>query len=146
LLGAGELRQPNPPSSTPGELGLCDTDIKLVRFLPQGSVDSTFNSPVFDFGPDLSSGASATSLAVQTDGRVVVGGGAAEVGTSDFGLARFNTDGSFDATFGNAGKVITAFPNASAGVKVVILQPNGLIVATVTPSAEVRRTCWPRGT
>jgi len=116
-------------SSAPGELGLRDTDIKLVRFLPQGSVDSTFNSPVFDFGPDLSSGASASTLVVQTDGRILAGGGAAEVGTSDFGLARFNANGSFDASFGNAGKVITAFPNASAGIRVVILQPDGRIIA-----------------
>jgi hypothetical protein len=35
-------------SSAPGELGRRDIDIRLVRLLPQGSVDSTFSSPVFD--------------------------------------------------------------------------------------------------
>ena len=35
--------------------GLRDHDIQLVRFLPQGNVDSSFNSPVFEFGAEPSS-------------------------------------------------------------------------------------------
>ncbi|MBV9374978.1 MAG: hypothetical protein JO320_07990 [Alphaproteobacteria bacterium] len=116
-------------SFVPGEGGRRDTDIQLVRFLPQGGIDSTFNGPVFDFGPEGAPGASDRSLAAQPNGRIVTGGTAAQAGTSDFAVDRFNSDGSFDATFGNAGKVITAFTNASAGVRVVVLQPDGNIVA-----------------
>ena len=116
-------------SFVPGEGGRRDTDLQLVRFLPQGGVDSAFNSPVFDLGPEGAPGGSGRSLAAQPNGRLVVGGSAGQAGTSDFAVARFNTNGSFDAGFGDSGKVTTVFPNASAGVRVVVLQPDGNIVA-----------------
>ena len=53
----------------------------------------------------------------------MAGGSAGQVGTSDFAVARFNTKGGFDTTFGNAGKVITPFANASAGIRVVVRHP-----------------------
>ena len=119
-------------SFVPGEGGRRDTDIKLVRFLPQGSLDSTFNSPVFDFGVEGANDGSDRTLAVQPDGRIVAGGTAGQFGSAGFALARFTASGSFDATFGNAGKVITPFANASVGVRRVVLQPDGSIVAIGT--------------
>jgi uncharacterized delta-60 repeat protein len=116
-------------SSAPGEFGRRDTDIQLVRFLPQGSVDSTFNSPIFDFGAEAAISESARSLAVQPNGQILAGGAAGQFGAAGFGLARFNANGGFDATFGNAGKVTTPFANASAGVRVVMLQSDGRIIA-----------------
>jgi uncharacterized delta-60 repeat protein len=109
-----------------------EIEIQLVRLLPQGSVDSAFNSPVFDFGPAGPFAESANALAIQPNGQIVAGGGAGQFGAGGFGVARFNANGSFDNTFGNAGAVITPFPNADANVDALLLQPDGKIVAIGT--------------
>jgi uncharacterized delta-60 repeat protein len=119
-------------SSVEGERGRKDIDIQLVRFLPQGNVDSTFNSPVFDFGAEAAVAESANALAIQPNGQIVAAGGADQFGSGGFGLARFNTSGGFDATFGSAGKLTTPFPNADANVGDLLLQPDGKIVAIGT--------------
>jgi uncharacterized delta-60 repeat protein len=119
-------------SSVAGESGRRDTDIQLVRLLPQGSLDSTFNSPVFDFGADAALAESANALAIQRTGQVIAGGGAGQFGSGGFGLARFNINGRFDPAFGNTGKVTTPFPNAAANVRALLSQSDGRIVAVGT--------------
>jgi uncharacterized delta-60 repeat protein len=119
-------------SSVQGELGRRDIDIQLVRFLPQGSLDGTFNSPVFDFGAEAAIAESARALVLQSNGQILAGGGAGQFGAGGFGLARFNSSGSFDTTFGSAGKLTTPFPNADANIGELLLQANGEIVAVGT--------------
>src|SRR5438034_1115101 len=53
----------------------------------------------------------AFALVVQPDGRLVAAGASIAVGSLDFdfALARYNTDGTLDATFGTAGQVVTDF-------------------------------------
>ena len=107
-----------------GEGGSKDHDVQLIRFLPQGAVDSTFNSPVFDFGAEPNSGG-ARALAVQPNGQIVAGAEAGHFGAGGFGVARFNTNGSFDTSFGNPGIVTTPFPNATTVEHALLLQPTG---------------------
>jgi uncharacterized delta-60 repeat protein len=135
--GGSSVFQPNGDfvfaSSVTGQVGRRDVDIQLLRLLPQGSVDTTFNSPVFDFGSEANIAESARALAVQSDGKVVAGGAAGQFGAGGFGLVRFNASGGFDTAFGTAGKVTTPFANATAGVSALLLQPaDGKIVAVGT--------------
>ncbi|NVB85604.1 MAG: hypothetical protein HOV81_44985 [Kofleriaceae bacterium] len=83
----------------------------VVRYMPDGSVDSTFGangtaSAMFGLDTDT-----AYAVVLQPDGKIVVGGdsnrGSSSTGV-DFALARFNPDGSLDSTFGNRGLVVTA--------------------------------------
>ena len=60
-------------SSVQGELGRRDIDIQLMRFLPQGSLDGTFNSPVFDFGAEAAIAESARALVLQSNGQILAG-------------------------------------------------------------------------
>ena len=60
----------------------------------------------------IGSASDATSMAIQSDGKIVVAGNSYNVSDSDFALARFNTDGSLDTSFGTDGKLTTFF-NAS---------------------------------
>jgi uncharacterized delta-60 repeat protein len=106
--------------------GLREHDIQLARFLPQGNVDSSFNSPVFEFGAEPATG-SVRALAVQPDGRILVGGEAGHFGAGGFGVARFNANGSFDTSFGNSGITTTPFPNATTVEHTLLLQPDGRI-------------------
>jgi uncharacterized delta-60 repeat protein len=111
-----------------GEGGFRDHDIQLLRFLPQGGLDSTFNSPVFDFGAEPNTGG-AGSVVVQPNGQILVRGEAGQFGAEGFVVARFNADGSFDKSFGNAGIVTTPFPNATTVEHALLLQPDGRIIA-----------------
>ena len=70
----------------------------------------------------------AYGVAVQSDGKIVVAGTVADASSSDFGVARYNTNGTLDNTFGSDGKVSTGF-GATDGANAVALQSDGKIVA-----------------
>jgi uncharacterized delta-60 repeat protein len=81
-----------------------------------------------DSGADLGSNDEAFGLARQADGKLVAVGRAAGSG-GKFALARYDTNGALDRTFGNDGRVVT---NLSPGDDValdVAIQPDGKIVA-----------------
>jgi uncharacterized delta-60 repeat protein len=71
----------------------------------------------------------ATAIAVQPDGKVVAAG-YAEYGWSSyrFALARFNQDGTLDATFGSSGRVLTDFEGEYEEISAMALLPTGKIV------------------
>jgi uncharacterized delta-60 repeat protein/uncharacterized repeat protein (TIGR01451 family) len=71
------------------------------------------------------------ALALQPDGRIVVGGYAVNVsGNKDFALVRYNYNGTLDTTFGGGtGKVVTDFNGTSDRIWGITLQPDGKIVA-----------------
>lgn len=68
-----------------------------------GDLDDTFSGNgwlTIDFGGD---GESASALAIQSDGKIVVAGSV----DGDFGVARLNTNGTLDDTFNGDGRVRT---------------------------------------
>src|SRR5215217_6127747 len=68
-----------------------------------GIVTTDFGIPSNDFGASV----------VQADGKVVVAGYSFEAGTGlDFAVARYNADGSLDASFGIGGRVLIDFGSA----------------------------------
>ena len=68
-------------------------------------------------------------MAIQGDGKIVaVGFAGATTATRDFALARYNTDGSLDASFSGDGRETTDFADADEA-NGVALQPDGKIVA-----------------
>ena len=71
----------------------------------------------------------ANALVIQPDGKIVAGGATASNFVQSFGLARYNTDGSLDTTFGDGGKVTTGFPNDVSICHALALQPDGKIIA-----------------
>jgi len=87
------------------------SDTSVLRYNSDGSLDAT--GPGFGTGgkviDDLSGFDGAFSVALQTDGKVVVSGSATNsAGGSMVAVLRYNTDGSRDAGFGSNGLVITA--------------------------------------
>jgi uncharacterized delta-60 repeat protein len=160
-------------------------DMAVVRFLEDGSIDSTFNSVGFSligigtnqdrartiaiqndgkiviagFSTDLngdqmvvarllSNGALDTSfdgdglvvipggyneyvqsIAIQTDGKIVVAGASSASGTNDVKMARLNENGSLDASFDTDGMLVTSVsPNYDDYAYSVKLQADGKIV------------------
>ena len=64
----------------------------------------------------------ASALAIQADGKIVVAGGAR------YRVARYNSDGTLDATFGGDGKVRIDFTSGSGYATGVAIQADGKIV------------------
>jgi uncharacterized delta-60 repeat protein len=73
----------------------------------------------------------ANAVALQADGKLVVAGTTYinnDFSDEDFAVARYNADGSLDASFGNNGKVTTDFPGLAAVISAVVVQSDGKIV------------------
>jgi uncharacterized delta-60 repeat protein len=124
----------NPPDSNAGKIvvaaQLTQGPMVVVRLNPNGSPDTSFGSNGAGY-VSISSWTSlaAGAVAIQADDRIVVAGiapGTPSTG-SDIGLARFNTNGTPDATFGSGGIVVGPLPN-NERARSLTLQPDGKIV------------------
>lgn len=83
-----------------GEFTRQRTVFSLVRLNANGSMDTTFDTDgivTTDFGSDYNL---AESVALQGDGKILVAGSNISADVATFALARYNTDGSLDTSFG----------------------------------------------
>ena len=102
------------------------SDFAVVRYNPNGSLDTSFNGTGIVITSVGSSVSNARSVAIQADGKIVVAGGGGNASNPDFALVRYNTDGSLDTSFNGTGKVITP---AGSGAGSVAIQADGKIIA-----------------
>ena len=122
------------------------TDVGLVRYLADGSVDPSFGS---GGTVRVSLGAYSDDVAAlhrQADGRIVV---AALAKTSfsygDFGLLRLLPDGSLDPTFGSGGIAVTAITANSDTPRALVALPDGrFVVGGVSYDGTVNRAALVR--
>src|SRR6266404_8239250 len=68
------------------------------------------------------------SVAVQSDGKIVIAGYATVGRASNIALVRYNVDGSLDKSFNGTGKVITAVGDGDCKGEGLALQSDGKIV------------------
>lgn len=101
----------------------------LARYLADGSPDPTFDGDGRAITFLTMNRDSASAVALQQDGRIVVGGQGSIQYKSRFALARYNFDGSLDQTFGASGIVLTPFERDEALIKDLLIQADGRIVA-----------------
>jgi uncharacterized delta-60 repeat protein len=69
----------------------------------------------------------AYAMALQRDGKLVVGGRTAPYPAFDFGVARYTSNGQLDQSFGNGGKVVTDLGTEELGYGIA-LQRDGRIL------------------
>ena len=111
-----------------------DNKFALARYNSNGTLDATFGGGG-KVRTDFSAGwDGASGVAIQADGKIVVAGTAAATagprhGDTKFALARYNSNGTLDATFGGGGKVMTDFTPREDGAFGVAIQADGRIVA-----------------
>jgi uncharacterized delta-60 repeat protein len=106
-------------------------DFALARYLPDGSLDTSFGTGgtvMTDFGRP---GESAVAVVLQPNGKIVL---AASSG-GDFALARYNADGSPDLSFGAGGTVKTDFGGRDAA-RAIVLQPDDNFVVAGESSSR----------
>jgi len=109
--------------------GQTDAGFALARYNTNGTLDASFSgdgkqTTAFGGQSDI-----ATGVAIQDDGRIVVGGHAFTGGPAlrDFAVARYNPDGSLDTTFSGDGKQ-TLDLGSNDIAEGVALQSDGKIV------------------
>jgi len=109
-------------------------DFMLVRLLPDGTPDPTFDGDglvTSDFGA-YETGASVLVLA---DGRILLGGYREQGSAADFALVRYLPNGAVDTTFGNGGLVIADSGAAEIGEQLIRLPNGNLLLAGFTNDA-----------
>jgi uncharacterized delta-60 repeat protein len=109
-----------------------DADFLAVRYLPDGNPDTSFGNNGVALIPLPGGDASASAVAVQPDGAIVIAGTAIGPGTAgqEFGIARLTPAGALDSGFGSGGVVLAQFRSGQdkGGAQSVLVASGGRIV------------------
>lgn len=105
-----------------------DDDFAIARFNSDGSLDTSFGingkaTVDFDGAED-----DASDSLIQSDGKSLLIGDAKVDGDRDFALARFNSNGTLDTSFGNGRKVTTDFAGLDDEALSAVIQADGKIL------------------
>ena len=113
-----------------GILPNATSDFALARYNPDGSLDASFDHDGRVF-TDFGFGDVVNALSIQRDGKIIAAGivrSSSSRDAGEFGVARYNLDGSLDAGFDGDGRVLTAFTPLTDSATDVVVQPDGKIV------------------
>lgn len=102
--------------------------VAVARYNTDGSLDTTFGNNgtlIIEVGPAKSYG---TAVALQEDGKIVIGAYTWDNVTGDFALIRLNEDGSFDNSFGHSGIVIANSNRSEVSETMVILDDGKILL------------------
>ena len=139
---AGKIVSVGPASGT--------TNIGLVRYNPDGSLDATFGNGGI-VNQTLNTDDLPVAVALVGDKILVSGSSLIFSSTfrkekdSDFEIARFNSDGSLDQTFGSNGFTLTPFGDKRgdfAGADAMAVQADGKIVVAGTANVLVNKQLY----
>ncbi|HLY70360.1 MAG TPA: T9SS type A sorting domain-containing protein [Puia sp.] len=106
------------------------TQFALARFLPNGNPDSSFGT----YGQVLTSLTDSTQdystcIFLQTNGEILLGGYAVpNDNNEEFGLARYQSNGSIDSSFASNGILLGTYPDQSYYYSNILVQPDGRLI------------------
>ena len=101
----------------------------MLRYDADGSFDESFGAGgkvALNLPEPSDDVAYVADVAVQDDGKIVVAGTAD--GFDEFALARYDTDGSPDESFGGDGRVTGQFGSQGGSANAITIQPDGKIL------------------
>ena len=111
-------------------------DFKVVRYLPNGKLDQSFGDGGIVTSSFPGQGSYANAVALQSDGKIIAAGtdfvdfSSEDNSNTDFAIARYNSDGSPDTTFGGgSGQLATDFDTFNDDAFAILIQPDGKLVA-----------------
>ncbi len=103
-------------------------DFAVVRYNGDGSLDSSFNGTGKVITPIGNGDDNGNSVAIQSDGKIVVAGSSYNGSNHDFAIARYNSDGTLDTSFNGTGKLTTPVGSSDDYGYSVAVQSDGKIV------------------
>jgi uncharacterized delta-60 repeat protein len=111
-----------------------NNDFALARYNSDGSLDISFDSDGKLLTPIGITNDTAKSVALQNDGKIVTSGFSSAATLRNFAVARYNSNGGLDTSFGADGIVTTDFGvgSISSGTSMVIQSDEKIIVAGIT--------------
>jgi uncharacterized delta-60 repeat protein len=113
------------------------SNICIARYNTDGSPDTSFSGDgelITQFGGTF---AGANDVAIQADGKIVIVGVSVSGDNGSFGVARFNTDGSFDTSFSSDGRLTTDFGSGGEGASAMAIQADGKIVVAGNSNGDI---------
>ena len=114
----------------------------VLRYNADGSLDKGF-ADSGNATTCVAKNSSADSLAVQSDGKIVVAGNSfIDGGNNDFAVVRYNTNGTLDTSFNETGKATADFGAHDFGQSVAVYGDGRIVVAGyTTKSYESKKEC-----
>ncbi|GGJ38570.1 delta-60 repeat domain-containing protein [Deinococcus roseus] len=107
-------------------------DFALALYSPNGVLDSTFGTGGKKVDVVSSGHDEIAAVALDANGKIVVAGYTTVAGSTDVVVARYNTDGTPDSTFGTAGKTVTSVVAGNDRASGLVIQSDGKIVVSGT--------------
>jgi uncharacterized delta-60 repeat protein len=99
----------------------------VAKYTANGTLDNTFGTGGIVY-TNIGGASSAQSVTIQPDNKIVVSG-TAGVGNANFAVARYNSNGSLDLSFGTGGIATTDFGGSATDYgQSVLLQPDAKIL------------------
>jgi uncharacterized delta-60 repeat protein len=127
------IQQPDGKLAMPGKAhgNTTDFDFAVIRLNENGTRDKSFSGDGVVTIDIFGGYDEALGIVRQADGKLVVAGFGRNpaTGLEDFALARVNSDGTLDTTFGGDGVVTTDFFAGNDRAMGLVIQPDGKLVA-----------------
>jgi uncharacterized delta-60 repeat protein len=99
----------------------------LARYTSSGVLDTSFGTAGLTT-TTIGTGSAITSIALDSQGIIITGGGAVIAGATTFALARYTSSGVLDTSFGTLG-LITTTPDNNDLIRYITLDSQGRIIA-----------------
>ncbi|MDT9686772.1 hypothetical protein Q5762_00080 [Streptomyces sp. P9(2023)] len=123
--------------------GLSGGQFAVARYSTNGGLDPSFDTDGKVTTSITGANDRANGMALQPDGKIVAAGGS---GTGGFALARYDVNGSLDASFNADGKVTTDFGAPNDEAFAVALQADGKIIAAGRSGTDFALARYQNGT
>ena len=102
------------------------TSAYICKLESDGNIDRTFGDSGYRYTNQTHL---MSSLAVQSDGKIILGGTSDLLGNEDFNLIRLNSEGTDDLTFNNTSWTLTDFNEGNDQIEGLVIQKDGKLIA-----------------
>ncbi|MEO6327838.1 MAG: T9SS type A sorting domain-containing protein [Ginsengibacter sp.] len=109
--------------------GSTNGNFGVIRYNINGTLDNTFDSngaQTTDFGGTEDN---ATAIAIQGNGKIIVGGYAGNGNNNNFAVLRYHINGSLDNSFSGDGKLVSDFGSSNDYANSIVIQSDGKVMA-----------------
>lgn len=123
------------PDSKIVTCGFADEMFAIVRYLNNGTLDTSFNTTGYITKLISNTGNCAKAVILDFNNKLIIAGSAQD----DLGILRFNTDGSVDTTWSYTGLIQTSSPNTNPATQIFDQKSSGIDGGTFTAGTWITR-------